>query len=365
MKPPETAAPAPDSLREAPRAALRSRLFRAAKRGESTSDDAGCASDERGLYALCDGASRSALAGDWAEILARQVCHAGLPPQPSELRAWLAPARAEWEARRSAALAKKPAWWNQVVRPGGATLFALEIDAARGDGDRRFTAVMRGDTCGFHVREGRLLGDPMPYRASNEFSANPECLMSMAEGSGEPDLRVEHGALRAGDVFFIATDALAKWILVEIEEGRAPSGRLLELDDPERFQAFADEERESMRMDEDDVSLLVVELMATDSGGAERGEASGEGASGTTGRASNRPATVGTDRPPHHHADRHRFRDRIVWSVLVPLVVSVVSSSATTLLLARLRPPPAPETSKRQDTHLNPATVDKAQIEQP
>lgn len=345
MKSSEAGAATPDGAvgagrAEKARAAPRSRLLRTAKRGESTSDDAGCTSDEEGRYALCDGASRSSLAGTWAEILARQVCNAGLPPTSAELRAWLAPARAEWEARRSATAAKNPTWYNRIVRPGAATLFALEIEGARGDGDRTFTAVMRGDTCGFHVRDGHLVGEAMPCRKSSEISSNPACLMSMVEGSSEADLRVERGTARAGDVFFIATDALAKWILVEAEEGRSPWRRLLELDAPERFQAFADEERESRRMDEDDVSLLVVEIVAMGNGSAERG-----GVSTNPRERSSNPRDGSTAAPSSrhvpgkaHHTNRRRRRDRLVWSVLVPLVVAVLSSTATTLLLARMLP---------------------------
>jgi hypothetical protein len=239
-----------------------SRLSMTPKRGEEKSDDAGCENKEKHVYALCDGATQSFLPGVWAEILAEHVCHSFPPAPPQDLRTWLAPARARWEEERrsrsgdAAAPASGANWWLKTPgRQSGATLCAISF---RESGEfPEYTAVMRGDTCCFHVRAGELRR-AMPFTASVDFTSHPDCLLSIAEPK-EAELRVESGVSRPGDVFYLATDALAKWILERCEAKEPPWERLHGLDS-EQLRSFANEQRESNRMDEDDVSLLVVEL---------------------------------------------------------------------------------------------------------
>lgn len=256
------------------RVALMSRLLRTPKRGEKESDDAGCSDDQRRIYALCDGATRSFLPGEWAQILANHVCEKGLPPIETELRMWLEPARQRWERERQRRLeqvgdqASSASWWmNTPGRGAAATLFAITFSEESRDGEIEYRSVMRGDTCGFHVRNGQLIR-AMPFGDIESFSMHPDCLMSIGEGK-EPVLKHVRDAARPGDLFFVATDALAKWILTRHHAKSDPWSTLLELDTEDQLREFADHERaaerpERGRMEEDDVSLLVIKLSGAD-----------------------------------------------------------------------------------------------------
>lgn len=259
------------------------------KRNEEDSDDAGQRNDGERVYALCDGATRSFLPGVWAEILARHVCQDWPVAPLGDLRAWLAPARTKWEQERrdrvgdSTAPPSASNWWMKTPgRPSGATLFAVSFGASG-----EYTAIMRGDTCCFHVRGDELL-TAMPCAQSSEFTSHPECLMSIAE-TAEPELQFKGGSARLGDVFFLATDALAKWILERCEAQDPPWRRLLKLDTNERLRAFADDLRESNQIEEDDVSLLVVRVgRADEAARAPSNQVSGPGGLGVP-EPQNRP----------------------------------------------------------------------------
>ena len=72
-----------------------------------------------------------------------------------------------------------------------------------------------------------------------------------------------NGDWEPGDIFYLATDALAQWLLSELESGRPPWSVLRDLcadDDATLYSRLIDELRESQGLHNDDTTLLQVEV---------------------------------------------------------------------------------------------------------
>src|SRR5262249_604000 len=108
-----------------------------------------------------------------------------------------------------------------------------DLDGAR----PRWTAIALGDTVLFQVR-GQKLVTQFPAMAAEEFGYNPDGVPTHPEALAETLDRVVvgEGELADGDVLYVATDALAQWMI----EAAAKDDRTLwtvlgELDHPDTF----------------------------------------------------------------------------------------------------------------------------------
>lgn len=126
-------------------------------------------------------------------------------------------------------------------------------------------ALAIGDTCLFHVRGDELV-DVGPLRKSDEFDSRPVLLASRGPqqlAGSDTHVRMLGGAWQSSDTFYLVTDALAKWMLQQHENGDAPWQMLLELGtDAEAvsFEQLVADLRSSKALHNDDTTLLRVEV---------------------------------------------------------------------------------------------------------
>ena len=125
-------------------------------------------------------------------------------------------------------------------------------------GDWRSAAM--GDTCLFHVRDGRLQA-AFPLSESGSFDTSPALL-----GSGDTDpgpivdhVRLAGGTVAEGDDFFVCTDAMAAWFLARSEEGGTPWETLRDLSEI-GFAEWVAEARRTSGLHNDDVTLVHVDI---------------------------------------------------------------------------------------------------------
>jgi len=233
--------------------------------------DAVAASPERGQFAIADGATTSFLAGLWARRLVAQFRDADLDTVRALLAdgtrwaQWLKPAIAGWrmdveELLEDVGGQRKTLLLSRLrdQDPAASTFVGLSIEPPF----TSWRAVAVGDSCLFHVRNGRLLKS-FPLEASTEFDSSTECLAT----SGSNDLPARSfatGSAQAGDLFLLATDATAKWLLRQKEQGEAAWAatlrKLLAVDAPSEFHALVQRTRRDGISLDDDVGLLVVSL---------------------------------------------------------------------------------------------------------
>jgi len=227
-------------------------------------------------FAVADGATDSAFSGPWAAALARAFAAegpaAGSPDFVTALRGWLAPLQEGW--RESIPWNRLPWYIEEKARLGAfSTLLGLELDpvsavlterdagVAPGEDPMTWRATAIGDSCLFHWRAGRLLS-AFPLRESAGFGNRPYLLSS--HPGRNPDLEGfchrATGRCRAGDQFFLVTDALAQWMLREFEQGRWRAGDLLAAEDEAGFARLIAALRRTEGLRDDDTTLLHVRV---------------------------------------------------------------------------------------------------------
>ena len=212
--------------------------------------------------ALSDGASESAFAKPWAQILTEAFVRRPFDlsnPTQCALESWLAPGQQEWD--------KKVPWdripWHgeAKARAGAlATLLALSIEPNR-QGRPSWQAVAVGDSCLFIVRgDALLLSFPLEDPAA--FNNTPALICANPannRGLGE-QVRRSQGECAEGDLFIMASDALACWILERAAAGEKPWKTLWAVDSPGSWDDWVQTQRHERSMKNDDTTLIIVKV---------------------------------------------------------------------------------------------------------
>ncbi|WP_158751623.1 hypothetical protein [Streptomyces bicolor] len=223
--------------------------------------------------AVCDGASRAFASGRWAALLARTFLVTALDgPDPSGaqvLDRWLHESRGLW-AEQTAQTAEVPVYIRGALARGSAATFVgvdtRDVSSTRaGTGPlMEYRAFAVGDSCLFHLREGRptVL---FPLDRPDRFDTHPDLVPTRAEvlESLAPVLRITEGACGPDDVLLLMTDALAQWALEAAAESGSTVWTFLEHASRDEFDVRVRELRASRAMKEDDVSLVRCRAVAT------------------------------------------------------------------------------------------------------
>jgi len=130
--------------------------------------------------------------------------------------------------------------------------------------DIRYQAVAVGDTCLFLIRDNRLLVS-FPLDQAAQFGNTPELISSQPNGNPQLPQRLLQcsGICQEGDLFVLATDALAKWFLSQTEAQGVPWELLNQLANQAEFSRFIGDLREQRLIRNDDTTLIVIQLIPT------------------------------------------------------------------------------------------------------
>lgn len=198
--------------------------------------------------AVADGATESAYADTWAQILVQGIVEAKATTADA-VTDLLPRMQARWAAAVSSSEGDAPWYVNEKIAEGAfAAALGLSLQV-----DGRWQAVAVGDCCLFHVGEGRP-DRSWPIEAPEAFTDRPALLPSR-EGATVPPLEAVTGTWRSGDHFVLATDAAAAWLLrTDPLKACAPSEGQVE----ENLHGA----RTKGTLRNDDVTLLVIEMRA-------------------------------------------------------------------------------------------------------
>jgi len=243
-------------------AALEYRLLQLSKgtNSEEQCEDAFDVNAGRGMAAVSDGAGSGIFSREWAEILTGTLVREGpVPNDPAVFGDWLNRCRQLWFQDLSFD-SLTPDQQAKVQRVGtGATLLALRVHPPRrGKTAFPWTAWCVGDSCLFWIRNNRLRAT-FPALGSEEFGITSALLATHGQAPPRPPLRAE-GVGKPGDLFMLATDAIAQMLLQRCETAREPDwSRYLRLDPAEWLKDILDLRRRNLIVD-DDCTLLALRV---------------------------------------------------------------------------------------------------------
>ena len=213
---------------------------------------------------VCDGASESAFAKEWAEILAEAFVHSPLDLpglNDASLDVWLAPGQENWN--RAVPWERIP-WHGEVKTRAGAmaALLGMEIDQTpNGAGAFSWRAVAVGDCCLFVVRDGALAVS-FPMDSAAQFNNTPSLICSNQANNAGLWGRVRRlqGESLPGDLVILASDALSCWLLQERESSERPWETLLEFHSNREWEDWLQARRSERSMRNDDTTLITVKV---------------------------------------------------------------------------------------------------------
>lgn len=220
-------------------------------------EDAFAARDDRGKYAIADGASDSIFSGIWARNLVNTFV--GMDGPDSEDTS---------DVIHSLIRSSRDSWYRDI-KWGDLGLFVknkaikgsfstfLGIDLHRNDTGYIVDIIAVGDSCIMYLLDGKL--ESFPIDDPGKFSNTPNLIWSGygAPFSGEfrwkkPEFSTLSLELEEGESIMLATDALSKWIL----ENRETSWD--QLMDCGGHESLFDDLRRKREMRNDDITLAII-----------------------------------------------------------------------------------------------------------
>lgn len=212
--------------------------------------------------AIVDGATEGLLSRLWSHHIAENLS------QGWGARVAWDKVVSTWSARKQTYVEQRerdgrPLQWYEepgLQKPALATWLRGGVFARR-DGSCRVTLRSVGDCCVFRPRNSSHFP---PWR-TEDFNCTPILASSDQAFGGLEIQRACWDDLRPGEGLYFATDALAQWIVQQLEQDRPP-WRQLGLLDPARsgeFVRWVEERKEAGEMKDDDVTLLRIRIGTT------------------------------------------------------------------------------------------------------
>ncbi|MFJ4657042.1 hypothetical protein ACIP5Y_37745 [Nocardia sp. NPDC088792] len=235
---------------------------------------------------VCDGATESVLAKDWARLLAAVSVAKALPDPgffapgtayeefAAEVVGRWDPWLAEYAGGRAAA-GRPLRWYEQAKLAGSTFATMLTVRVAPGDSpggpeaeagatpEWHWHAAALGDSCLFHIRDEALIRS-FPIESAEDFGTTPDLFGSRNHDTAllTARTRFDTGTCLPGDRLLLMSDALAAWLLAAGDPGAALR-ELLEFGGPHDTPGFAEwlgklRARQDLR--NDDVALIRIDV---------------------------------------------------------------------------------------------------------
>lgn len=235
------------------------RSFSLVKRGNDANqwEDAVCVEPVTGSVAICDGAGAGIFCRQWAALLAeRWVKDQPDVTDPNAYRGWMESCRTAW--METIGYKTIRIFQRMKVDDVGAatTLVGLRIEPVPQSVEYRWHAVAVGDSVLFWIRGGELLGT-FPLTRGTQFDIAP--LLLRSKRMPLPGFARASGVCQPGDLFVLATDAVAHALFDEHDRGPVDWARYETLDQTV-WEQGTDRLRDENRMVNDDCTLVVLRV---------------------------------------------------------------------------------------------------------
>ena len=255
---------------------LKTAHFTTHKKAESLDDcqDAIWVSKAHSRFAVADGATRSLFPKQWAELLVEHFCEEpDLFLNEENWKEWLTPIQEKWYKQVEKIVKVIDQFYVttpfKTREPAVSTFVGLEVDKTR----QKWQAVVIGDSCLFHKSTTEFRS--YLIEKSKDFTSCPQAFASFAEANYH-DPEFIRGEIQSGDMFILATDALAKWILEHKESGNLEDilDQLEQIENPKQFNQLIDQARDDKKicLVNDDVALMLISVEKSEASEVTEGE---------------------------------------------------------------------------------------------
>ena len=248
--------------------------FTMPKVGEEKKDieDAYSWSSDRTVFAIADGVSASFLAKDWANLLVNYFCEKhqySIADICEKYTEWLNPVQQQWRQLYLKIKTNKALPWyakgSKDKDHGSATFVGLKLLPPNQSGEKSWEALAVGDSCLFKINanlnENEIV--TFPLNKSEQFKTVTNCFHSLPEyRSCKPICR--SSMYDQGDIFLLATDALAEWIIKDLENSTHKWKELMSANTEDQFIAFIEQLRHDGLIKNDDTTLVRIKVVIPD-----------------------------------------------------------------------------------------------------
>ncbi|MFC3451375.1 protein phosphatase 2C domain-containing protein [Amycolatopsis speibonae] len=171
-------------------------------RSEDENEDSVTVNKAAGRFAISDGASTAARPEIWSRVLTEAYATELLDPFD---QAVLRELRQRW---RQEVIKPDLPWFAQakLAQGSAATFTGLQVS------EFRFSVVAIGDSCLLHLRDDEILLSA-PLSKAEEFSRFPVLVRTIDQTPPTTEVWSGGGQHQAGDVFILATDAIARYLI--------------------------------------------------------------------------------------------------------------------------------------------------------
>jgi hypothetical protein len=236
---------------------LRVRAFTCPKAGNRPEEyeDAWAYNARARRVALADGASDAFESCLWARALVQAFVRRPPTLPDASLGDWLALPQQTWQAGIEW---ERLPWYAHEKAQRGA--FATFLGLTFSNPITRWMAMAVGDACLFQIRRHAVVVH-FPVQRAAEFGNTPPLLSTRDDYNRRSlqDLKMLQGESQGGDLFVLATDAIAAWLLQRMEVGKHP-WQALERLTKVTFRRLIDSLRQKNAIRNDDVTLVLIQL---------------------------------------------------------------------------------------------------------
>jgi hypothetical protein len=224
-------------------------------------DAAGSSDGARPRFIVVDGATEAYDSLRWVDQLVTSFVDEGPAVTPDAVGGWFESMQRVW-------VSNAPAQFTNVIeeykfRNDGSFATFIGGELVELDGPQpRWIAAALGDTVLFHVRAGRLITH-FPSLSVDDFGLVPDGVDTRPAALPQMmrKLAFGRGALHAGDLLYVATDAMAHWILHQAAVDQRTLWTVLAgLDHDMTFTELVADQRGSGRLRNDDVTLMRIRI---------------------------------------------------------------------------------------------------------
>jgi len=244
---------------------IQTKGFSIHKQGDEPKDnqDAFSISQNQMRFAICDGASLSPKSGLWSRILTKKFASDKYDFKTHTVESvskWLEGPRKEWSDNAQIDKLPIPLKLKLKQLKGSVSTF-VGCSIVNNPKKNTIHILHVGDSTIFLIKNKRIK-KMFPINHSSKFSSQTEFLGSSKERGGEEKIKLETIRFDSKDSIIIATDELAKWIMIQFENKKQDWKKLFSMTENE-FPKFVEDLRNSKQVDEDDMSFVICQKIST------------------------------------------------------------------------------------------------------